>query len=299
MPLLSSSVGTCEKSSPIIVPTRWLLAYAAALGVSEELYADDARSEGIEALPFLCTRFEWIVQQKLRVHPALGLDAEEARRGVHFLQDSRFLAPIRPGMMVAIQGEIREVREVRAGALIRYAYILRDLEKGTDLVQTRSMSIYRDVSVKGEARTASDSIATKNRTERIDLANGTIVSIEVSRAFPQIYTECADIWNPIHTERRFALGAGLEDIILHGTATWALAGRELLSAYAADHGSRLSRLTAKFTGNVVPPSILKLRHAELPQQPGVVNFDVLGGNCESVLSDGVAVFTDSLTINSG
>ena len=39
----------------------------------------------------------------------------------------------------------------------------------------------------------------------------------------QIYTECADIYNPIHTERRVAKAAGLPDVILHGSATQAIA----------------------------------------------------------------------------
>ena len=37
-----------------------------------------------------------------------------------------------------------------------------------------------------------------------------------------VYTECARIWNPIHTDVAYARAAGLPDIILHGTATLAL-----------------------------------------------------------------------------
>ena len=50
-----------------------------------------------------------------------------------------------------------------------------------------------------------------------------VISIPVPAHLAHTYTECAHIWNPIHTDRAVALAAGLPDIILHGTATLALA----------------------------------------------------------------------------
>lgn len=291
MPLQSSAVGTVVSSSVNSVPTRWLLPLAAVLGVDAERYVDDARPSGLEALPFICTRFEWLLQRQLRVHPALGLNENESRRGVHFVQDSTFVAPLRPGMNVEAKGEIREIREVRAGALIRYAYTLRNLETGTDLVRTQSISIYRDVHVVENAAKLPEEDRPKDGDQAVDFANAECERITVSRAFPQLYTECADIWNPIHTERRVALAAGLPDIIVHGTATWALAGCALMRAYEARLERKLSRLSGKFAGNVVPPCELSVRHAPATsQQPGVIAFDVLGPGGQTVLSNGLAVF---------
>ena len=78
---------------------------------------------------------------------------------------------------------------------------------------------------------------------------------------PHVYTECARIWNPIHTERDVALRAGLPDIILHGTATWALAGREVLRAYGDGDPARLKRLHGRFTAMVIPGTSIVVEHA--------------------------------------
>jgi len=290
MPLQSSAVGTVLKSPAITIPTRWLLAYAAVLGLDDERYADDARVGGIEAIPFICTRFEWLLQRQLRVHPALGLNDDEACRGVHYIQDSTFFSSIRPDMTVEVEGEIREIRGVRAGALIRYAYGLRNLDTGADLVRTRSISIYRDVAVEGNAAKLPETSMPNERGQHVDLGDSDSTGIQVSRSFPQLYTECADIWNPIHTERRVALAAGLPDIIVHGTATWALAGCQLMRSYETRWGKRLSQFAAKFSGNVIPPSELLIRHAPVAEQTGIVHFDVLGPDGLSVLRDGLAVF---------
>jgi hypothetical protein len=46
-------------------------------------------------------------------------------------------------------------------------------------------------------------------------------TVDVSAGAAHTYTECARIWNPIHTDRAVARRAGLPDIILHGTANLA------------------------------------------------------------------------------
>ncbi len=288
MPMSPAFVGTEAISGPLVVPKRWLLAYAAALDTDDERYTDDARTGGIEAVPTLCSRFEWALQSKLRVHPALGLDQGESSRGVHFLQDSRFLGALRPGMTVEARGVVSEVRQTRSGALIRYAYSLRDLTAGADLYRTRSISIYRGVAVAGEARSLPDPDGEGAPLADADLSQARLTAIPVSRAFAHIYTECADIWNPIHTERSFALAAGLPDIILHGSATWALAGRALLEAYGEDGAHMLTRLAGRFSGSVTLPDTLTLRHQRSAATPGVVHFDVRRSDGESVLVDGRA-----------
>lgn len=45
--------------------------------------------------------------------------------------------------------------------------------------------------------------------------------IAVSATLAHVYTECARMWNPIHTDLAYARAAGLPGTILHGTATLA------------------------------------------------------------------------------
>ena len=123
------------------------------------------------------------------------------------------------------------------------------------------------------------------------LAESERVSIPITRGFPHVYTECAHIWNPVHTERQVALAAGLPDIILHGTATWALAGRELLFAHGGE-GRRMNRLAGRFVGHVIPPATLTLRYRPDDDDPSSIHFDVLGANDTVVLADGLAEFSE-------
>src|SRR5262245_63914545 len=52
-----------------------------------------------------------------------------------------------------------------------------------------------------------------------------IESVEVPYHLGHVYTECARIWNPIHTDLAVVRAAGLSGPILHGTATLALPHR--------------------------------------------------------------------------
>jgi acyl dehydratase len=106
--------------------------------------------------------------------------------------------------------------------------------------------------------------------------------VPTDRGLCHTYTECARIWNPIHTERAVALRAGLHDIILHGTATWALAARAVLDARAGGDVRRLRRLAGRFRAPVDAGATLLVRHAEVA--PGVIAFTVEAGG--AVAMDG-------------
>jgi acyl dehydratase len=114
-----------------------------------------------------------------------------------------------------------------------------------------------------------------------------VVTIAIPREMPHVYTECASIWNPIHTERAVALAAGLPDIILHGTATWALAGREILRAYADADPRRLRRLHGRFRGMVIPGTEITVEHAA--RRDGGVHFLVRNDRGEPAIDQGYAV----------
>jgi len=113
------------------------------------------------------------------------------------------------------------------------------------------------------------------------------IEIFIPREMPHSYTECADIWNPIHTEREVAIGSGLPDIILHGTATWALAGREVMRACCNGNPAGLKRLYGRFTAMVIPGSTIRV---ELHKpQDNVVGFTVYNAEGAAAVSNGVAV----------
>ena len=83
-----------------------------------------------------------------------------------------------------------------------------------------------------------------------------------------------------------ALAAGLPDIILHGTATWALAGLTLLRRYAGDDVGALKRITGRFSGMVIPGETIEVRHSRAPS--GAVAFEVRTESGSTAISQGLA-----------
>ena len=61
MPFPASTVGLDLTPMRRPLTTRDVLAYAAGLGASEDVFMDDARAGGLDALPFQCEGVRWPV----------------------------------------------------------------------------------------------------------------------------------------------------------------------------------------------------------------------------------------------
>ena len=288
MPLSTAAAGSELTPSTMEVTVREVLAYAAGIGDTCDAVFDDARNGGVAAPPSYCVSLEWPVVSRGRGSDLLGGEPQELRRGVHASQDSHFHRPIRPGDSLTTRGRYVSIRSTRAGVLLTTRLDTVD-EEGRPVTTSWSRSIFRGVD------TAGPNAETEPAPETPRLAfgeNGRRRSeIFVPREMPHVYTECARIWNPIHTEREVALAAGLPDIILHGTATWALAGREVLRAYGGDP-RRLRRLHGRFSAMVIPGTSIAVEHAPAgeTEDGGVqVAFRVLNAEGQEAVSQGVAV----------
>jgi acyl dehydratase len=270
------------------ITTRMVLAYAAGIGATEAAYLDDAQPGGLRALPFQCVSLEWPVVLSLREAIKDVLSPHEAMRGVHAVQDSTFHRPMRPGDRLVTDGRLVSARPVRAGALIVLRLVTRDRDSGDPVTTTWTTSIYRDVALAGTAA----SIAEPDTPIADDLTSpgpeAEVVPIPIPRQMPHVYSECAEIWNPIHTERAAALVAGLPDIILHGTATWALAGLTLLRRYGGNDVGALKRITGRFSGMVAPGETIEVRHVR--SASGAIRFEVGTPSGQLAISQGAAWF---------
>jgi acyl dehydratase len=267
-----------------------MLAYAAGIGEVADAVFDDARPGGIVAPPPLCVSLEWPVVIGARSREGLGMTPDERIRAVHASQDSTFHRPIRPGDRVRTDGTIVAIRSTRAGAYSLTRLETVDAATGEPVVTSWSSSIFRSVAVEGGDRVLEEApplpepaAGPEDEAERID--------IRIPRQMPHVYTECADIWNPIHTERAVALAAGLPDIILHGTATWALAGREIVQRRCPGDPTRLRRLHGRFAAMVIPGSTVTVELG--PANDGVVRFAVRNEQGDAAVSGGVALIGDS------
>ena len=230
MPLSTAAAGSDLGSCAREIAVRDVLAYAAGIGDTGDAVFDDARNGGVAAPPSYCVSLEWPVVSRGRGSELLGGELDELRRGVHASQDSHFHRPIRPGDSLTTSGRYVGIRSTRAGVLLTTRLDTVD-GKGRPVATSWSRSIFRGV------ETAGPNAETERAPEppRLGL-NGDAPGrseIFVPREMPHVYTECARIWNPIHTEREVALAAGLPDIILHGTATWALGAAKCSAPTAA------------------------------------------------------------------
>ena len=235
-----------------VVTPRLAMAYSAGLLLAEDrFYGVDASAP--PALPFFCTRLEWPVNLGFR--NALGLAPADLARGVHARQDTQVHRAFRIGETVRTTGRLVEARQTRAGALTVLRFETRSLTHGDGVVTSWSTGIYRGVPLPIEP------------FQRIAPPPDLVAPTDGPRAetlihFPvhltHAYTECADIWNPIHTEEPIARAAGLPRIIVHGTILWALAGVRLADLRLGGDFTRIRRFNGRFQSPVPPGATARL-----------------------------------------
>lgn len=281
MPIRIDAVGQ-TRSTETRITARDVLAYAAVLGFDTEECLDDARPAGLVIVPMFCTRLEWILVGDDQRASSLGLTLSERRRGVHALQDSRFLHPLRVGMNVRTTSRNEYMRQTGAGTFVLTSFEHREVETGDLLIKSWSGSILRGIDL-GQPM-AGDVPADFIEAGAAD-DQGRSRDVFLPRTLPHIYSECAEIWNPIHTERAVALAAGLPDILVHGTITWAISAREVLAATGCGLLA-MRRLSARFRNIVIPGTSIAVNFGALGADGGI-SFSTLNSDRQQALANGL------------
>jgi acyl dehydratase len=288
MALNSALVGTSGESLAAEIDARWTMAYAAALGDSVPCYMDTASPGGIVAHPLFPVCFEWPVMVAMRaVFDRSRLTPDEARRGVHASHDLIIHRWIRPPAHVQTRATVAGIERRKPGA-----YQLTRLETvdaaGAPICTSWYGSIYRDVAVAGPDRMAEAAPAPAVPPEmgRQPISE---IPISVAAGLAHVYTECARIFNPIHTDAAVAQQAGLPSIILHGTATLALAVSKIVAAEAGGDPRRVTRIAGRFGAMVMLPSQIMLRIcAREPAHDGErIFFEVLNDQNRPAIREGL------------
>jgi acyl dehydratase len=268
---------------PIVhdIDARWLMAYAAGLGETDARYFDTLASVGPAAHPLFPVCYEWPVMLALRERTT---PEAIALRSVHATHALTLHRPPRAGDTLSTTARVTGLAHGRAGTLmtVRQDTVGAD---GLPVSTTDYGSVYRDVGFEGE-----DSGFRPEARGGFEMPAGAVeLPVAVPVGLAHVYTECARIWNPIHTDVAVARGAGLPDIILHGTATLALAVSRVLAFADADPRA-VRRVSARFTGMVSLPSHVIVRVAAGAEGTGFV-FDARGEDGALVLSAGALRLT--------
>lgn len=291
MPLSSATVGIVGEPLVHEIDARWTMAYAAGLGDTLACYLDTRRPAGVVAHPLFPVCFEWPVILAMRGHPGnRALTTEESLRSVHATHDVLLHRIVRPGDRLTTRATIVGVERRKPGA---YQVMRLDTtdSSGAPVCTTWQGGLYRDVEVEGPDRPASDA-PTPPGPVRASVPVRAEVTVPVSALAAHIYTECARIWNPIHTDTAVAARAGLPGLILHGTATLALAVSQVLAIEADNDPERVRRIAGRFAAMVRMPSAITVRilSREATPQGDEVRFEVRNSEGEPAVRDGLVAF---------
>jgi acyl dehydratase len=285
VPLASACVGARGEPLEHEIDARWTMSYAAGLGDARPAYFDTAARPDVLAHPLFPVCFEWPAFLSTRALPVdAGLTREERLRGVHATHDLVLHRPIRAGIRAITRACVSRVERSRAGArqVVRLDSVDGD---GRPLCTTWYGSLFRGVSVDGPDRALDDEppapLAPADGAPPRDE-----VAVTVAAEAAHVYTECARIWNPIHTDAAVARAAGLPSIILHGTATLALGVGAVLDRALGGDPERVGRIAARFAAMVPLPARLSVR-IFAADASGAIPFEMADDAGQRVLRNGL------------
>jgi len=274
------------------VDARWTMAYAAGLEDYLPCYLDTRRSDGIVAHPVFPVCIEWplaiALHEKMR---ASRLAQPEAARGVHATYDVTIHRLVRPPERLTTTLVLAGVQRLKPGAYELMRFDTVDAQ-GRPVCTTWYGTIYRAVEVSGEDRPAADAPAMLRGQENGARAE---IPLAISTGAAHVYTECARIWNPVHTDSAVAAAAGLPAIILHGTATLAMAVSKIVAAVAGCNPERVRRIHGRFAAMVLMPSMVNVRIASRAAAHGggeAVPFEVLNADGGRAIRDGMVLLAN-------
>ncbi len=260
------------------IDARWLMAYAAALGETESRYYDTTAPGGPIAHPLFAVCYEWSVALTLR---AKTIKPELLPLGVHATHHLVIHRRPEAGDRLLTRGQVLSVRPSRSGTLVILRYSTVD-RNGRPVTTTDYGSIFRGVTTDGNADAAVPPLARLEPPSGDEIRWSSTVPVSLQAA--HVYSECARIWNPIHTDIAAAQAAGLPGLILHGTATLALAVSRVIRHDLGGDPTRVTSVAARLTGMVPVPSSFTVRGRG--RAGDVIAFDAMNERGEPVLSDG-------------
>ncbi|MFQ5898644.1 MAG: MaoC/PaaZ C-terminal domain-containing protein [Candidatus Methylomirabilia bacterium] len=247
--LLGVTVGPIQHD----VDIDWITAFASGIGESETI-------PDVVAHPLFPVCYEW---------PALVAVGDQTvseairPRGVHATHDMTIHRLPRPGDRLSTTATTIGVEPRKPGT-----YVLTRLrtvdQAGAPVTTTDHGTLYLGVEFDSDlARGSGSGGSGRSGARRVEAEPGTVwwqIQVEVASDLARIYSECSRIWNPIHTDRAAAVQAGLPDVILHGTATLALAVSRILT-HEGESPERVRRIACRFGAMVFMPSTLIVRGA--------------------------------------
>ena len=282
---MPADVGRYTIAKSFEVTARTITAFAGGVGDFNPVYFEDDRPGGLIAHPGMVFSWQW----NSRFTPDIQFDLNLVRRGVHAWVDVQFERHAREGDVITSQGRSVAVKQVRPGVLSAQRFTFRDSQGETVAIMDTG-GITRGAELDGDdAEIASAPPLPQPSADNAEPVWSATFPIDPQA--PHVYTECADIWNPIHTERRVALAAGLPDIILHGSANIIIALREVINRSLDGDPTRVARYAGQFRGMVIPGQDVTVNALEVRDEGDreIVFYEMRNHLGEPAIANGVVV----------
>jgi acyl dehydratase len=284
--LPAKNIGKWSKPLETEVTWRDTMNFAASVADNNPWYFDDTREEGILAPPMLATAMTWPIF--VNRHEYWGMDdwpEEVVARQVHYTEAILMHRPLRPGDVVRMRAQILGVEPARGGALTTVLFEGTDLD-GAPVFSEYAGAFYRGVRCPDDASFAGEKYVPPTMPD-VEAPEWE-VPIAIDPLAAHIYDGCTGLSFPIHTSKRFARSVRLPDPILQGTATLAIAIRELINREAGADPALLKVLNCKFTAMVAPGTDITVRLlSKATDEDGTdLFYDVLNHKGQTALSEG-------------
>ena len=261
MALPTALVGAVTAPHTMAVDGRATMAFAAGIDDTSPAYLDTTRPGGVVAHPLFMVGPEWpVVLEAGRLAPDV-LTRDEAKVGLHLTHDLVIHRPVRPGDVLTTTATVASVTAHRLGAF-EILHLATTDQHGAPVTSTDFGMLFPGVPAigdDGEPLTPPEPSRHRSAGPATPDQPRLAVLRPLSGATAHIYTECARIWNPIHTDPAAAQAAGLPAIILHGTATLAMAISAVVEYVADGDPTRVRRVRARFAAMVTLPSTIEIR----------------------------------------
>ncbi len=295
MEISSSFTGTRLKPLTTRVDAREIMNYAAAINDNNPCYFDDRRGEGLVAHPLNPVAITWKITGKIwEFLDADDFPLEALLTQVHHTETIVHHRATVPGDTLTINGIIAAMEPHRAGTKVVIRYAATD-RKQQPVFTEYCGALLRGVTCTGGGRKAAD-LPVIPYQENHPLEPIWVAPVDIDPLRPYIYDGCTDIVFPIHTSPKFAGEVGLPGIILQGTATLALATREIVDREGDRQPARIRTVSGRFTGMVLPGTRIEIHLTERRNTPDgkELFFEVRDNAGQKAISDGYAEVTSRL-----
>ncbi len=237
------------------VDERWTMAYAASLDDHNPAYFDTTAGRPLVAHPVFAVCPEWpVIVASRDASLAHGVTEAEVLTSIHATHDTTIHRLVTPGDRLTTTLELVALEQIKPGAMNTTRLVTVDAD-GESVTTTSQCGIYLGQHTDADLpdRGGPDPLEVGRVGDPIEL------EVPIAAGAAHTYTECARIWNPIHTDKAVALASGLPDIILHGTANLAHGVTAVVDHRADGRPELVRRIVGRFAAMVEMPSTITVR----------------------------------------